>query len=380
MFIFDAHLDLAMNALEWNRDLTRPISEIRAREASLTDKPDRGRGTVCLPELRRGNIGLVVATQIARYSKPAHPMPGWRSPAQAWAMTQGQLAWYRAMEEAGEMAQIKDCVELEKHLKLWGVIEGSLTRPSDTLSPSNQAAAEDSRASLPIGYVLSLEGADSIVTLNHLERSYAQGLRAVGPAHYGPGTYAFGTDSEGSIGLRGRELLKEMDRLGLILDATHLCDTSFREALGCFHGAVWASHSNCRALTPHNRQFTDEQFKELITRGAVIGAPLDAWMMIPNWIRGKTTPEATGLKLEKMLDHIDHICQLAGNARHCGIGTDLDGGFGREQCPTDLDTIAGLQRVPALLRARGYAETDIEAIMYGNFVRFLREGWGRPEV
>src|SRR5436190_13207237 len=119
MFIFDAHLDLAMNAQEWNRDLTRPLSEIREREHGLTDWPDRGRGTVCLPELRRGQIGLVVATQIARYSKRTHPLPGWHSPAQAWAMTQGQLAWYRAMEEAGEMVQIKDRSGLERHLALW---------------------------------------------------------------------------------------------------------------------------------------------------------------------------------------------------------------------------------------------------------------------
>ena len=106
MFLFDAHLDLSMNALEWNRDLTRPIRDIRDRERSQTDKPDRGRGTVCLPEVRRGNIGLVVATQIARYAKPTHPLGGWHSPEQAWATTQGQLAWYRAMEEAGEMTQI----------------------------------------------------------------------------------------------------------------------------------------------------------------------------------------------------------------------------------------------------------------------------------
>ncbi len=357
MFIFDVHLDLSMNALEWNRDLTQPLREIRDREAGLADKPDRGRGTVCLPELRRGNIGLVVATQIARYSKPTHPLPGWNSPRQAWAMTQGQLAWYRSMEEAGEMVHIRDLTGLERHLELW-------------LGEASKAGATK-----PIGYILSLEGADSIVTLDHLERSYEQGLRAVGPAHYGPGTYAFGTDSVGSIGTKGRELLKEMERLGLILDATHLCDQSFREAMDCFGGRVWASHSNCRALTPHNRQFTDEQLKELIGRGAVIGAPLDAWMMIPNWVRGQTTPEGTGLKLEKMVEHIDHICQLAGNARHCGIGTDLDGGFGREQSPADLDTIADLQKLPALFRARGYSEADIKGILSGNFLRFLRETW-----
>jgi len=366
MLIFDAHLDLSMNALEWNRDLTRPLAEIRAREHGQTDKKDRGRGTVCLPELRRGQVGLVVATQIARYAKPTHPLEGWHSPAQAWAQTQGQLEWYRAMEEAGELVQVKERAGLEKHLELCE--RGGPLTPA--LSPS-----EGERKKMPVGYILSLEGADSIVTLKHLERSFEQGLRAVGPAHYGPGTYAFGTDSEGSIGSRGRELLSEMDRLGLILDATHLCDTSFREALDVFQGPVWASHSNARTLTPHNRQFTDEQLKELFRRGAVIGAPLDAWMMIPNWIRGQTTPQATKLRLEKMAEHIDYICQLAGNARHSGIGTDLDGGFGREQCPMDLDSIADLQRVPDLLRKRGYKETDVEAILHGNFIRFLREAW-----
>jgi membrane dipeptidase len=377
MFIFDAHLDLAMNALEWNRDLTRPIEEIRRRERGQTDKPDRGRGTVCLPELRRGGIGLVVATQIGRYAKPTHPLEGWHSPEQAWAATQGQLAWYRAMEEAGEMVQVKDRIGLERHLKLWSVGRSEGALPGSVPSGENDrpTGKEAPQTRKPIGYILSLEGADSIFTLSQLERSFAQGLRAMGPAHYGPGTYAFGTDSEGGIGTRGRELLKEMERLGLILDATHLCDTSFREALEVFNGPVLASHSNARARTPHNRQFTDDQLKELFRRGAVIGAPLDAWMMIPDWIRGQTTPEATDLKLAKMVEHIDYICQLAGSTRHSGIGTDLDGGFGREQCPADLDTIADLQKLPALFQARGYKDADIEAILHGNFIRFLLEAW-----
>jgi len=128
-------------------------------------------------------------------------------------------------------------------------------------------------------------------------------------------------------------------------------------------------------MTPHNRQFADDQLKELFRRGAVIGAPLDAWMMLPKWERRRTTPEGTKLKLEKMVDHIDYICQLAGSTRHSGIGTDLDGGFGREQCPMDLQTIADLQRLPEMFRLRGYKVTDIEAILHGNFLRFLREIW-----
>ncbi len=408
MIFFDAHLDLAMNALEWNRDLTQPIDVLRAREAGKTDKPDRGRGTVCLPEMRRGGIGVCVATQIARVEHNAYsPVFGWASPAQAWAQTQGQLAWYRAMEEAGEMVQIKDAVGLERHLAMWESaadqqnLAGLLSRPAGTLSsipnggagrgeavpPFSDSAPQDSPASsasgknspepLPIGYILSLEGADSVLSMKHLEQAWEQGLRAVGPAHYGPGVYAMGTDATGGFGAKGRELLRMMDRLGLILDASHLSDACLLEALDLCHGPIWASHSNCRALVPHQRQFSDEQLKLLLERGAVIGAALDAWMIIPDWVRRQTTPEATGLKLERLCEHIDHVCQLAGNAKHSGIGTDLDGAFGREQCPLDVETIADVNKLPALLAARGYSAGDIEGIAFGNFLRFLRDAWAR---
>jgi membrane dipeptidase len=355
MLLFDAHLDLAMNALEWNRDLIRPLDEIRRREADMTDKPDRGRATVCLPEMRRGGVGVCVATQIARHAKPENPLPGWHSPEQAWAMTQGQLAWYRAMEDCGEMVPITDAAGLDAHLARW------------------QNGRTDQQ---PVGYVLSLEGGDSLVTLAHVERAFAQGLRAIGPAHYGPGTYAQGTDATGGLGLPGRALLKEMDRLGIILDASHLCDDSFWEALEVFQGPVWASHSNARALVPHNRQIADEQIRALVGRGAVIGVALDAWMLVPNWVRGETTPESAGLRLERVLDHLDRICQIAGDARHCGIGSDLDGAFGFEQTPMDLRTIADLQRLPDMLAARGYSADEVADVAHGNFIRFLRRAWG----
>jgi len=351
MFTIDAHLDLSMNALEWNRDLRKPIAEINEREKGLADKPDRVKGVVSLPELRIGNIGLVVATQIARYVAPDNHLPGWHSPEQAWAQTQGQVAWYKAMEDAGEMVQINNLDSLEKHISLWADGKSNETKP--------------------VGYILSLEGADSIVTLKHLERAYNYGLRAVGPAHNGPGRYAQGTDATGFMGQEGHGLLKEMERLNIILDATHLCDDSFWEALDHFNGHVWASHNNCRALVNHNRQFSDEQVKELIKRGAVIGGALDAWMMVPGWIRGESDPK----EMNCSLDVIDHICQLAGNALHVGIGSDLDGAFGREQCPYDLETIADLQKVPALFKKRGYTDEDVANLMHGNWLRFLRKAW-----
>src|SRR4051794_5219802 len=119
VFLFDVHLDLSMNALEWNRDLRWPLERIRRWENQMKDKVDRGCNTVCLPEMRRGHVGLCVATQIARYSPYFHKLPGWNSPEQAWAQTQGQLAWYRAMEEAGELVQIRDGTQLDRHLDLW---------------------------------------------------------------------------------------------------------------------------------------------------------------------------------------------------------------------------------------------------------------------
>ncbi len=354
MFLVDAHLDLSMNAMEWNRDLRSSISEIREREKNMTDKPDRGNSVVCFPELRKGNIALVVATQIARYVSRDNPLPGWHSPEQAWSQTQAQLAWYRAMEEDGELVQMKYWEDIERHLERWH--------------------ADDSDRK-PIGYILSLEGADSIVTLNHLERAYQYGLRAVGPAHYGPGRYAQGTDATGFMGPKGKALLKEMENLKIILDATHLCDDSFWEAMDNFHGSVWASHNNCRALVNHNRQFSDDQIRELIRRGAVIGGVLDAWMMVPNWERRVSDPRKMNCNLEVVVDHMDHICQLAGNALHIGIGSDLDGGYGKEQSPYDVETIADLQTLPALLAKRGYSEEDIKNVAHGNWLRFIRKAW-----
>lgn len=351
MLLIDAHLDLSMNALEWNRDLRASIQEINSREKSLTDKPDRGNATVSLDELRKGKVGIVVATQIARYVAPESDLPGWHSPEQAWAQTQGQLAYYKALEHTGDLRPIRNVAELHEHLNLW---------------------ENDSHT---IGYILSLEGADSIVSVEYLEIAHAYGLRALGPAHYGPGRYAQGTNATGGLGVAGRDLLRKMMDLNIILDATHLCDDSFWEAMEHHNGPMWASHQNCRAIVDHNRQFSDEQFKEIIRRGAVIGMPLDAWMMVPGWVRGESTPQNKQVSLNTLIDHLVHICALAGNADHVGLGTDLDGGFGTEQCPADIETIADLQKLPELLLKRGFSEVDIAKFCHQNWLNFLEKAW-----
>ena len=356
VFIFDCHLDLAMNAIEWNRDLKKTVYQIRSREEGMTDKLDRAKGVVALPELRKGNIGLVVATQIARYVEPGSALPGWNSPEIAWGISQAQLAWYRTMEDQNEMVQITNLEQMEKHLALWF---------DKSLSDHNK----------PVGYILSLEGADSFVNISYLEKAYAYGLRACGPAHYGPGRYAAGTGMTDGLTAQGKDLVKEMDNLNMILDATHLTDKGFEEALSIFKGPVWASHHNCRALVNHQRQLTDDQIKVLIERDAVIGGVFDTWMLTDNWVRGVDDPKERGINLEKVVDHYDHICQIAGNSNHIAIGSDLDGAYGKEQSPYDLEDIADLQNLKGILSRRGYSNADIENIFYKNWLGFLRKAW-----
>ncbi|MFD1140266.1 dipeptidase [Larkinella insperata] len=354
--LIDAHLDLAMNALEWNRDLSRPLAEIRQREMGMRDKPDRGRGTVCLPELRKGGIGLVVATQLSRVTPYGSALPGWHSPQQAWAMTQAQLTWYREMEALGELVQITNLTELDHHLALWDNAE----------IPDEQK---------PIGYILSLEGADSLVNCSYLHRAFDYGLRAVGLSHFGPGRYAPGTKMEGPLTPLGLDLLTEMDQLNLILDVTHLTDEGFDQVLDRYQGPVWASHHNVRALVPTQRQLTDEQIRRLIERDAVMGGMLDCWAMDIRFIDTVSDPWQLNIRLENLVDHWDHICQIAGNSRHVAIGSDLDGIFGTEQAPWDLNSIADLRKYEDILARRGYKSDDIDNIFYGNWLRFLRRAW-----
>ncbi len=354
MLIVDAHLDLAWNALDWDRNLLRPVSEIRKREIELgMIGKGRGEGTVSFPELRRGGVGLFIATLLARLLRP-NLMPAiqrYEHMEAAYAAAHGQMAYYRILEQKGILRWIKDAASLDAHVRAWNA------------DPQQE----------PLGFILSMEGADPVLSPAQVEEWFQAGLRILGPAHYGVSPYAHGTGTEGGLLPAGPALLKEMQRVGMVLDVTHLSDQCFDEALDIYGGPVLASHHNCRALVPHQRQLTDEQIKRLIQRGAVIGTALDAWMLAPGWVRGQTRPEEAGVKLETMVNHIDRICQLAGNAHHAAIGTDLDGGFGREQSPYDLDTIADLQRLPQLLRRRGYDDQAIADILHGNWLRFFRQ-------
>jgi membrane dipeptidase len=352
--IIDSHLDLSWNALSWNRDLTQSIDQVRQSEAGMTDDDARGHGTVTLPEMRRGGVAVCCGTFLTRAKR--HIKPTRRIDVDvatqeiAYATARGQLAYYQLLAEQGEIVFISSQRDLRSHWSRW-------------------QNAGDNTASLPVGVILAMEGADPIVSPKQAERWWADGLRSVGLAHYGKSHYAVGTGDSGPLTPKGIELLKEFDRLGMILDATHSSDPSFYQALDLFAGPVMASHNNCRALVPGDRQFADEQIKLLVQRNAVIGVAFDAWMLHPGFVIGQTLGNVVALAA--VADHIDHICQLTGNASHVAIGTDLDGGFGTEQSPAGLETIADLQKLDAILTSRGYTPADIGKIFHGNWLRFF---------
>ncbi len=359
MLIFDAHLDLAWNALDWNRDLQLDVSLIRKRENELlmTGK-GRGVGTVSFPELRKGKVGIFIATLLARLMRQGMmpPLQRYESMPASYAAGRGQLAYYEAMVEAGQLRFIKNSKDLQNHIQQW---------------------REPVSETEPLGFILSMEGADPVLHPSQVHHWFDLGLRIIGPAHYGVSPYAHGTSTIGGFFPMGPDLLKEMQACGMILDITHLSDQCFDEAMELYGGPVLASHHNCRALVPDQRQLTDDQIKKLISRKAVIGAAFDNWMLYPNWVRGKTTVKESGVTMNTVIDHIDRVCQLAGNSDHAALGTDLDGGFGTEQSPGDIDTIADLQGFPALLKLRGYSDSDIAKIAHGNWIRFFTNAWDK---
>lgn len=348
--IFDGHLDLALYALAYNRDQTESVDKINKREVGMTDAAERCRAAYSLPEMRRASVAVCQSSIAARANRDVQPYTrldlDYGTQRMAYAFAQGQLAYYRLLDQQGEMKIIRSSAALDVHWQTW---------------------QQKDHDGLPVGVILAMECADPIVEPAQAEAWWDDGLRSVSLAHFGKSHYAYGTGVSGPLTARGFELLKEFERIGMILDLTHMSDPSFYQALDHFRGPVLASHNNCRALVPGDRQFSDRQIKCLIDRGAVIGAALDAWMLVPGWVHGESTPE--NLKLASVVDHIDHVCQLAGNTLHASIGTDTGG---TNHMPSDFQKTLDLQKLATILRQRGYCDSDIDNIFHANWLRFFR--------
>lgn len=349
MLIFDAHLDLGLNAIDWNRDLRLTVAELRAQETAL-GMTDLGRrtNTVTFPELRKAGVGVGVATVLARIEQPINHPFGYTTPEACYAVAMAHLAYYRAMERSGAMRMIQTRGDLARHVE------------------SYQADPVGS----PFGFVLSMECGDPVLDPEQIHEWHALGLRAIGITHYGPNRYGGGTRSEAGLAAEAIPLLANIQKLGIALDMTHLSDRAFDQVADRFGGRVLASHQNARKFCDWQRQFSDAQIQHVVGRGGVIGVACDAVMLQPGWVRGQSSREVT---MERVVDNIDHICQIAGNARQVGIGSDLDGGYGCEQTPADLDTIADLRKIPEILSGRGYGDADIAGVAHGNWLRFFSE-------
>lgn len=352
MLVVDAHLDLALNALQANRDLQSSVHTLRAQELGTPGK-GRAQGTVALPEMRRGRVALSIATVIARSTGSTVAHLDYGSETQAHAIAKAQLAYYQALESLGEVRIVTSRDQLDETWRTWSTWEH---RPTD--GPP------------PLGLVLSMECADPIIDPVDLEEWWRDGLRLIGPAHGGPGRYCGGTGSMFGLTDLGPRLLEEMESLGIALDLTHASDASFWAMLDRFGGPVLASHSNCRRLVANDRQMTDEMIEAVVERGGVVGATLGNWQLDQRWRVGHANPMS--VTLQRYVDHVEHICDLAGNVKHVGIGSDLDGGTGSDEFPMEIDTIVDLQRIPDVLSQRGFGDEEVHAIMYGNWLRFLR--------
>ena len=353
MLFIDSHLDLSMNAMRYNRDITLPAYTLRSQEKGFgIDFPGKCLGTVTLPEMQRGRVHVCLATLLARSTGNQVAHTDYPNVLQAQALARGQLAFYEGLERQGMARLLTSAPALQKHTREWEAWETSPEKPYP-----------------PLGFIISMESADPILAPEDLEQWYGWGVRVIGPTHFGYGRYAGGTGTEAGVNELGLKLLDEMARLNIILDLSHFSDPAFWQALERFPGQVLASHNNCRELVPNQRQFSDEQIKTIISRGGIIGTAMDNTMLSLGYKTGSS--DHTKVKLNQVVDHIDHICHLAGNSQHAAIGSDLDGGYGWDQSPYDLDTIADVQKIPVLLAQRGFSAADIENICYKNWLRFF---------
>jgi len=344
--------------LTFGRDYTRSVVETRQLEAG-TNVPDiNGDSIVGWPEYQRGQVAVVFATLFASPArkKEAYDKLWYADPEKAHRLYQDQITLYRKLADShpDKFRLIATAKELDSVVEQW-------TKPS--LDGEGH----------PVGLIYLMEGADGIRSPHELSEWYDLGLRLIGLAWAGT-RYCGGTGDPGPLTPEGRELIAAMADYNFVLDLSHMDEAAALESLDRYGGPVMATHANCAALLKGidtNRHLPDKVIEGLIERDGVIGLiPLNSFLKA-GWIR-KNGSRREEVPLDVLISHMDHICQIAGDSLHAGIGSDFDGGFGLQSIPPEMDSIADLQMIGSGLRARGYGESDIENILGGNWLRFLR--------
>jgi len=348
--ILDAHEDIAWQALEYGRDYTLSAFKKRQLEVGAKVIEETGNATLGLPEALLGRVAVIFGTIFVCPSDS--PMAGrltYSTPEEAHRLGMAQVDYYHRLADTNERIQlIRTQKELDNVLATW----------------QPDVPFEQHR----VGIVMLIEGADPIREPKAFEEWYERGVRLVGPA-WSKTRYCGGTGKPGPLTAEGRDLLNTMASFNAVLDLSHMAEQSYLEAVDRYPGQIIASHSNPRRFADTDRHLSDDMIRRLAERDGVIGTVLfNAFL----WTgRPKTDPKAN-TPLTRIVEVIDHVCQVTGSARHAGIGTDFDGGFGVERIAAELDTVADLQKIRALLASRGYSPADTEAICSGNFLRILR--------
>lgn len=349
MLIVDAHEDIAWNVLTFGRNYSRSVAETRAAEAETDIPALAGQTLLGWPDWIRGNVAVVFATLFA-------------TPANHELVICGEPA-YQTVEEAHQLYAAQ--VDIYHRLAVDHPDKFYIIRTQTDLS---RGLLDWQQGRRRVGLVLLMEGADAIREPAEVAWWYDQGLRIIGPA-WCRTRYAGGTGAPGPLTQAGQVLLEEMAKLKLILDLSHLADDAVAGALAGYPGPVIASHANARALLPGNsseRHLTDETVRQIAARQGVIG------LVLFNRFIKEGLPARDQVTLEDVVAHIDHYAQLAGHTRHLGLGSDFDGGYGLENIPTGLDSIADLGRLGQALDRRGYPAADIEGILGGNWLALLQ--------
>ncbi len=366
MIIIDGDYPMAIGAIGAGRDLKKPIDEVR-KESPVKTRAlewDNAETMATIPEMRNGKIAAALVKVVACVVKPGHSHGEFVSAEAAYGWAQGQLAYYKLLEHQNEIKILSTKSSFKTHMELW-------------------ESQEDKAKDLPVGFILGMEGADSIVYPEQVNEWYEEGLRVISLSHYGVSYYSHGTGTgtDGGLTKSAKPLLKEMEKLNIILDVSHTSDQSVREEFKLFDGPVLASHQNCRSLVPGERQQPDDILKEVISRGGVIGSSMDTYMLNKNYELdwGGHIPNrreifsSESITLEDFVDHIDYICQLSGNSNHAAIGGDTDGQGGAEGAPHDVDTVKDYMKISDILNRRGYKKTDIENVMYKNWSNLFKK-------
>jgi membrane dipeptidase len=356
--IIDAHQDLAWNMVTFKRDYTRPVSETRRLDRRSGVPTYVGDTPLGWDAYQQGRVAVIFATLFAspmRYQEGDWDTECYLDNSQAEAQYRRQLDLYHKLVDEHPD---KFCLVLTK------------TDLADTLSAWQNLPA-DSETQPPIGLVLLMEAAEGIRSADQISEWAAGGVRIIGPAWSGT-RFCGGTWEPGPLTKAGYQLLDGMADQGLVLDVSHMDEQAALQSLDHYPETIIASHANAKALLPNldsNRFLSDRLIQGLIERGGVIGVVPYNLFLDENWSKGMRKELVS---IQRLVDQIDYICQLVGDALHVGIGTDFDGGHGWQSIPHEVDTIADLHKLVPLLVEKGYSEEDIAAIFGENWRRVLQ--------